>query len=375
MELEIIGMIGAVREGTGSKGAEVHVIGGGVDGDYSSDFAKAHENSGFDKVLVGYTSSSADGFIVAMHAAANTEKLGFLVAHRPGFVSPTVLSRKAATVDQLTQGRIALHIISGGGDLEQRRDGDFLDHDARYRRSGEFMNILRTLWTSKVPVDHKGEFYNFEQAKSDFDCFQQPHIPLYFGGASEAALEVGAKECNVYAMWGEPLKEVEKKIKLFTDRVRRVGRNPKSVKFSVSTRPIVADTESEAWDIAHSTLENVLKTNQNSMHGMGKERLESVGSQRLVDFAKDGEILDDRLYTPISAATGGAGNTTALVGTAEQVSDSLLKYYKLGCSTLLVRGFDAYNDAVYWGKELIPHLKESVDNYHKRNVVTGKHLL
>ena len=375
MELEIIGMIGAVREGTGSKGAEVHVIGGGVDRDYISDFAKAHENSGFDKVLVGYTSSSADGFIVAMHAAANTENLGFLVAHRPGFVSPTVLSRKAATVDQLTQGRIALHIISGGGDLEQRRDGDFLDHDARYRRSGEFMNILRTLWTSKVPVDHKGEFYNFEQAKSDFDCFQEPHIPLYFGGASEAALEVGAKECNVYAMWGEPLKEVEKKIKLFTDRVRRVGRNPKSVKFSVSTRPIVADTESEAWDIAHSTLENVLKTNQNSMHGMGKERLESVGSQRLVDFAKDGEILDDRLYTPIAAATGGAGNTTALVGTAEQVSDSLLKYYKLGCSTLLVRGFDAYNDAVYWGKELIPHLKESVDNYHKRNVVTGKHLL
>ena len=375
MELEIIGMIGAVREGTGSKGAEVHVIGGGVDGDYISDFAKAHENSGFDKVLVGYTSSSADGFIVAMHAAANTEELGFLVAHRPGFVSPTVLSRKAATIDQLTRGRIALHIISGGGDLEQKRDGDFLDHAARYRRSGEFMHILKTIWTSKTPVDHKGEFYHFEQAKSDFECFQEPHIPLYFGGASDAALEVGARECNVYAMWGEPLKEVGKKIKLFTDRVRRVGRDPKSVRFSVSTRPIVADTESEAWDIAHSTLENVLKTNQNSMHGTGKERLESVGSQRLVDFAKDGEILDDRLYTPIAAATGGAGNTTALVGTAEQVSDSLMKYYKLGCSTLLVRGFDAYNDTVYWGKELIPNLKESVVNYHKRHVVTGKHLL
>ena len=154
-----------------------------------------------------------------------------------------------------------------------------------------------------------------------------------------------------------------------------VGRDPKSVRFSVSTRPIVADTESEAWDIAHSTLENILKTNQKSMHGVGKERLESVGSQRLVDFAKDGEILDDRLYTPIAAATGGSGNTTALVGTAEQVSDSLMKYYRLGCTTLLVRGFDAYNDAVYWGKELIPHLKESVDIYHKRNVVTGKHLL
>ena len=375
MNLEIIGMIGAVREGTGSKGAEVHVIGGGVDGGYITDFSKAHEDSGFDKVLVGYTSSSADGFIVAMHGAANTEKLGFLVAHRPGFVSPTVLSRKAATVDQLTQGRIALHIISGGGDLEQKRDGDFLDHDSRYRRSGEFMNILKTLCTSKTPLDHKGEFYNFEQAKSDFECFQKPHIPLYFGGASEAALKIGAKECDVYAMWGEPLKEVGEKIKLFTNRLKAIGRDPKSVRFSVSTRPIVADTESEAWDIAHSTLENVLKTKQNSMHGAGKERLESVGSQRLVDFAKDGEILDDRLYTPIAAATGGAGNTTALVGTAEQVSDSLMKYYQLGCTSLLIRGFDAYNDAVYWGKELIPILKESVNKYHKKHVVTGNHLL
>jgi alkanesulfonate monooxygenase len=111
------------------------------------------------------------------------------------------------------------------------------------------------------------------------------------------------------------------------------------------------------------------------MHGTGKERLESTGSQRLVDFAKTGEVLDERLYMPIAAATGGAGNTTALVGTAEQVADSLMKYYELGCTTLLIRGFDAYNDAVYWGKELIPLLKESVERYHKIHSVTGKHLL
>ena len=374
MKLEIIGMIGAVREGTGSKGAEVHVIGGGIDKDYISDFAMIHEASGFDKVLVGYTSSSADGFIVAMHAAAETSNLGFLVAHRPGFVSPTVLSRKAATIDHITQGRIALHIISGGGDMEQKRDGDFLDHDARYRRSGEFMNILKNLWTAEDPIDHKGEFYQFEQAKSDFSCFQKPHIPLYFGGASEVALTVGAKECDVYAMWGEPLKEVEKKMTYFTDKVKALGRDPKSIRFSVSTRPIVANTETEAWDLAHYTLKNVLATNQTSMHGTGKERLESTGSQRLVDFAKDGEVLDDRLYMPIATATGGAGNTTALVGTAEQVADSLMKYYELGCTTLLIRGFDAYNDAAYWGKELIPLLKESVERYHKTHSVTGKHL-
>ena len=107
------------------------------------------------------------------------------------------------------------------------------------------------------------------------------------------------------------------------------------------------------------------------MHGTGKERLQSVGSQRLVDFSKNGEVLDDRLYMPIAAATGGAGNTTALVGTAEQVVDSLMKYYKIGCSTILIRGFDPFNDAVYWGQELVPLLKDEVRKYHRTNAVTA----
>ena len=370
MDVEIIGMIGAKREGSGQKGAEVHVIGGGIDPDYIIDFAKVHENSGFDKVLVGYTSSSADGFIVAMHAASKTKKLGFLIAHRPGFVSPTVFARKAATFDQITAGRLAIHIISGGGDSEQKRDGDYENHDTRYARSGEFMNILKKLWGSEQPIDHQGEFYKFKQAQSDFKCYQKPHIPLYFGGASEAALRIGSQECNVYALWGEPLSEVKNKISDFRSRVASAGRDPKSIKFSISTRPIVADTESEAWDIAHSTLSSVLKSKQTSMYGAGKERLESVGSKRLVDFAKKGDVLDRRLYMPIAAATGGAGNTTALVGTAEQVVESLMEYYKIGCSTILIRGFDPYNDAIYWGKELIPMLREKVKKYKKSDRTT-----
>ena len=106
------------------------------------------------------------------------------------------------------------------------------------------------------------------------------------------------------------------------------------------------------------------------MYGAGKERLESVGSKRLGDFAKKRDILDRRLYMPIAAATGGAGNTTALVGTAEQVVESLMEYYKIGCSTILIRGFDPYNDAMYWGKELIPMLREEVRKYKKSGRTT-----
>ena len=118
-------------------GAEVP---SGVDPDYILDFARTHEDAGFDMVLTGYSSSTPDGFEVAGYAAAHTERLGYLIAHRPGFVAPTLAARKAATLDQLTNGRIALHIITGGNDVEQRQDGDWLDHDARYRRTDEYLS-------------------------------------------------------------------------------------------------------------------------------------------------------------------------------------------------------------------------------------------
>src|SRR5581483_9896980 len=121
----------------------------------------------FDTVLVGYGSSGPDGFGVASYAATRTERLRFLIAHRPGFVVPTLAARKAATLDQFSGGRLAMHFISGGSDAEQRRDGDLLDHDARYRRTDEYIGVLRKVWTSAEPFDHEGEFYRFERAFSE----------------------------------------------------------------------------------------------------------------------------------------------------------------------------------------------------------------
>ena len=148
MPMNILGMIG-VAPPTGR--ATVHVIGGGIDRDYVRRFSQAHETAGFDAVLVGYTSSSAEGFQIAQYAAAHTERLRFLIAHRPGFVMPTLAARTAATFDNLTDGRLWLHIISGGADKEQRRDGDWLDHDERYARTDEYLDILRRVWTADKP--------------------------------------------------------------------------------------------------------------------------------------------------------------------------------------------------------------------------------
>src|SRR3989475_2346844 len=141
MPIEFIGMIGVRPEG--ADGGAVHVIGGEIDPAWVRDFSRAHEQAGFDKVLVGYTATSAEGFIVASYAASHTERLAYLIAHRPGFVAPTLAARKAASLDHFTGGRVALHIITGGTDSELRRDGDQLDKDTRYRRTDEYVDILR----------------------------------------------------------------------------------------------------------------------------------------------------------------------------------------------------------------------------------------
>ena len=348
MAIEFVGMIGVRPEG--ADGAAVHVIGGAIDMAWIRNFSRAHEDAGFDKVLVGYTSTAADGFLISSYAAAHTERLGYLIAHRPGFVAPTLAARKAATLDQLSGGRVALHIITGGSDADQARDGDFVEHDTRYRRTDEYLELMRRMWTEERPFDHAGEFYRVTGAYSDVKPRQQPRIPLYFGGASEAAHRIGVRHCDVYMLWGEPLAAIRERIATLRAFALRQGRDPGELRFSVSLRPIIAATEAQAWAKARAILEQV-RTKQ------GDRTLplpEAIGARRLVDFAQQAEVHDKRLWTPIAAAVGGAGNTTALVGTPEQVAESLLDYYDLGVTTLLIRGFDPLHDAADYGRALIP---------------------
>jgi len=351
MPIEFIGMIGVKPEG--ADGAAVHVIGGEIDLAWIRDFSRAHETAGFDKVLVGYTSTSAEGFVVAGYAAAHTERLAYLIAHRPGFVAPTLAARKAATFDHVSGGRLALHIITGGSDADQAKDGDGLDHDTRYRRTDEYLTLLRRMWTEPRPFDHAGEFYTVAKAFSEVKPLQPAGVPLYFGGASESAHKIGGRHADVYMLWGEPLAAIKQRIAEVREAAAPFGREPR---FSVSLRPIIAPTEGAAWDKARDILAKVLAK-------QGDRTLanpEAIGARRLVDFAREAEIHDKRLWTPIAAAVGGSGNSTALVGTPEQVAESLLDYYELGVTTLLIRGFDPLRDAAEYGRELIPLVRAEV---------------
>ncbi len=354
MSIRIIGMIGVAPP---ASNATLHVIEGGLSPNYVTEAALAHEAAGFDLVLVGYSSSSAEGFLVALHAAERTKRLGYLIAHRPGFVAPTLMARKIATFDHLTGGRLAVHIITGKTDNEQEGDGDFTPKTERYRRAAEYLELMKLAWSSEKPFDFAGEFYRVNGAQSDVRPLQKPHPLLFFGGASEGALEMGARLCDVYAIYAEPLASTRERMKEFRARASAFGRTPG---FNVSVRPIIAASEGAAWDKANKILA-AMTGKEGGKKGWSRQEamtgpVDNAG-RRLMGFALESDIHDERLWMPIARATGALGNTSCLVGTPEQVAQAILQYYRLGVGSFLIRGFDPLNDTVDFGRELIPRIK------------------
>lgn len=358
MPIEILGMIAT------TPGSESQALTGPiVDPGFVRDFSRAHEEAGFDRVLIGYSASSPDGFAVAAAALHATERLKVLIAHRPGFVAPTVVARKLATLDHLTGGgRVAIHHITGGSEADQRRDGDWSEKGDRYRRTGEFIDVLRSSLTSESPFDYEGEFYHVEGAYSAVKPATDAGIPIFFGGLSDGAVDVGAAHADVYMLFGEPLAAVGEHVRTIRAAAAARGR---SIEFSLSTRPIIGATEEEAWakarriyDETKTLQERKLTGNTLAFAAPRRQERTSVSANLLQEHAQLSDVHDERLWLGITKLTGPSGNSTAPVGTPEQVAEALLKYYDLGVSKFLIRGFDPLGDVVDWGQELVPLLRE-----------------
>lgn len=325
-----------------------------LDLDYVNAAARAQEAGDFDRVLIPFGSSSPESQLVAAHAAAITTKLGFLVAHRPGFTQPTLAARQLATLDQLSGGRVAVHIITGGADAEMARDGDVNTSKAeRYARTDEYLDILKQEWTQAQPFDHKGRFYEVRQG---YAAIKPDNLPVFFGGASPEAIEVAGRHADVYALWGETLEQVSEAVRTVRHAAAKHGRNPG---FSLSLRPVIADTEEAAWQRASEIEEQVRANREAAGLPVSGHRPPNAGSLRLLETAASGR-RDGRLWTGVAALTGAQGNSTGLVGTPEQVADALLEYYDIGIDHFLIRGFDPLADAITYGRELIPLVRHKV---------------
>ncbi|MEU6813126.1 LLM class flavin-dependent oxidoreductase [Streptomyces sp. NPDC046831] len=349
--------------------------GAAFDKQYTLRLARAHEDHGWDRVLFAYGSGSPDPAPAAAYVASRTDRLQLLLAHRPNVSYPTFAAKTFATLDQISEGRLAVHFITGGNDHEQRREGDTLTKDERYARTGEYIRIVKRIWTTREPFDHEGEHYRFQDFVSDVFPVQQPRPAVSFGGSSPAAYATGGAEADIYCLWGEPLARTAEQIEAVRAAARAAGRTG-APRIQVAFRPIIAPTEELAWEKAHRTVGAI---RQRSGAGLLRHRRggapENTGSQRLIAIAEARERYDRALWTPTAAATGGAGNSNALVGTPETVARALLDYYDLGVDILSARGYDLLGDAVDFGRYVIPIVREEVARRDAERAARGPQAL
>ncbi len=341
----------------------------GIDLKYFRRYVRSLEEGGYDYTLLPYGSTSADSFVVASAVGQLTERLKPIVALRPNTTFPTVGAQKLATLDQLTEGRAVVHLITGGNDAEQARQGDYLPKDRRYARTSEYVDVLRRSWTEPAAFSHDGEFFKFDDFGPGFAPYASS-IPISIGGQSDEAFAVGGAKGDVFSFWGEPLDDLRKEIERVHEIARAAGRT-ELPRIWVTFRPIVAPTDSLAWAKAHEYVARIKDTFANAGYASQRYRQgtpQNVGSQRALAFADKAELYDRALWTKTAAATNAAGASTALVGSPETVAAAIVDYVDRGASLVSIRGYDTLADAVDYGRYVLPLVRQELA--HRR--VTGQ---
>lgn len=327
-----------------------------VDHGYLQQIAQAADRLGFGGVLIPTGRSCEDAWLVAASLIPVTQRLRFLVALRPGVISPTQAARQAATLDRLSNGRALFNLVTGGDPEELAGDGVFLDHHERYVESAEFTRVWRRVLEGET-VDYDGKHVKVRGARLLFDPVQQPRPPLWFGGSSEPAQALAAEQVDVYLTWGEPPALVKEKIDQVRAKAEAQGRK---VRFGIRLHVIVRETNEEAWRaadrlIAHLDDATIAKAQA------AFARTDSVGQQRMAALhsgRRDQLEISPNLWAGVGLVRGGAG--TALVGDGPTVAARMQEYADLGIETFILSGYPHLEEAYRVGELLFPHLDLNV---------------
>ncbi|VEG51878.1 alkanesulfonate monooxygenase [Mycolicibacterium aurum] len=328
--------------------------------DYLASIVRAAETFGFTGALIPTGAWCEDAFVTAALLARETTSLGFLVAFRPGLVSPTLSAQMAATFARHAPGRILLNVVVGGEAHEQRSFGDHLSKDDRYARCDEFLDVVRGLFAGET-VTLAGKHVNVEEAALAVP--PNPVPPLYFGGSSPAAGPVAARHADVYLTWGEPPEAVRTKVEWIRGLAAKEGRD---VRFGIRLHTISRDTADEAWAQADRFVaaldEETVANAQKGLH-----RSESEGQRRMLalheEHRSNGTWSDARsleiapnLWAGVGLVRGGAG--TALVGSHTEVADRMAEYVDVGIDEFIFSGYPHLEELFWFGEGVVPILRE-----------------
>ncbi|MER3494265.1 MAG: alkanesulfonate monooxygenase, FMNH(2)-dependent [Mastigocladus sp. ERB_26_2] len=328
-------------------------IGGrAVNFDYWRQIAQAVDHLGFTGALLPTGRSCEDAWILASTLVTHTKRMRFLVAIRPGLMSPGVAARMAATFDRISGGRLLINIVTGGDPVELAGDGLHLSHDDRYELTDEFLTVWRQIAAGEI-ADFQGDYLNIQGGKLLFPPVQKPHPPLWFGGSSPIAQQIAAKHVDVYLTWGEPPEQVAEKIASVRRLAEAEGR---TLRFGIRLHVIVRETETQAWDAANDLIryvddEAIAKAQQ------AYSRMDSEGQRRMRDLhngSREALEISPNLWAGIGLVRGGAG--TALVGDPDTVAKRILEYTELGIDTFIFSGYPHLEEAYRVAELLFPRL-------------------
>jgi alkanesulfonate monooxygenase len=318
---------------------------------YMQQVARAAESSGFDAVLTPTGTWCEEAWIVCSSLIPVTERLRFLVAFRPGSITPTLAAQQAATFQRLSGGRLMLNVVTGAENAEQRRFGDDLDKDARYARTDEFLTIFRGAW-GEEPFDFRGEHLWAEGA---YAPGAETPPAIYFGGASDAALAVAAKHAEVYLNWGEPPPQIAAHFQRVGDLAAEHGR---ALRYGVRIHVVARPTADEAWRAADALLADADPAAIRAVH----ESLQNSGAtgQRRMAELHGGSLDELEIYPNVWAGVGllRAGAGTALVGSYEQVADRMAEYVEAGVDEFILSGYPHVEEAYWFADGVLPLLRE-----------------
>lgn len=324
--------------------------------DYYKQVAVAADVLGYEGVLLPTGRSCEDAWITASFLAEATRQLKFLVALRPGIISPTFAARMASAFDRHSKGRLLINVVAGGDLTELEADGLFLDHDERYEQTDQFLSAWRQLLEGKeVNLEH--EFLHIKNATNFYPPIQSPHPPLYFGGSSPAGIQVAAKHADVYLTWGEPFEQLKQKISVVRDAYAQEGR---SVTFGIRLHIIVRQTEEEAWAAANELISYIDEDTIDKAQQI-YARMDSHGQKNMTALHqgdKNKLIVEPNLWAGIGLVRGGAG--TALVGTPQQIADKIKQYGSIGIDTFILSGYPHLEECYRVAELLFPIL-----DYHQ----------
>ncbi len=343
-----------------------------VDHAYLQQIAQAADRLGFGGVLIPTGRSCEDAWLVAASLIPVTQRLRFLVALRPGVVSPTQAARQAATLDRLSGGRALFNLVTGGDASELAGDGVFLDHCERYEESAEFTRIWRRVLEGET-VDYQGKHVSVRGASLLFPPVQQPRPPLWFGGSSDVAQDLAAEQVDVYLTWGEPPQQVKEKL----EQVRaKAAANGRTVRFGIRLHVIVRETTQEAWQAADRLISH-LDDDTITRAQAALAKTDSVGQQRMAALhggKRDQLEISPNLWAGVGLVRGGAG--TALVGDGPTVAARIQEYADLGIDTFILSGYPHLEEAYRVAELLFPHLDLDVNEAPRPRAVAahGEHM-